>query len=458
MLKTIMVVDDDTEIAQTLQEFLTAKEYKVVLAQNAAEAFKLIENNKIDIILSDIQMPDKSGLDLFQEFKEKIDTQNAIPFILMTGFADTISVKNAFGIGVSELIAKPFDLEAVGLVIDYLLESERSHGSESDTFFSVPIQDIILSKTSDYTIFLKVAEKHVRVTKSGQDFTPQRLDNFAKKGVKNIYLNAIDFAKYTDLHFAIASTVIKRPMEEVKKMRLMNQLISSVSQNSIANQMDKEYFDQSIQSFEAYTQVAMNHSQLNNILSFISSDNASLADQSTLKAILSSSVASLWKWTSPKVQSRIILAALFSDIGLKDFKHLLLKKRFEYTPEEAKQYEQHPIASYEILKQIDGIPEEILYVAIQHHENAVGLGFPQRLPRSKIHAYSKIVQGVGVFIESLHIQNNKTDVKNALDVICRDQGKTVSEQVIKSLYMIFQLEVPKSLSALLMPTDTTRVI
>ncbi len=458
MNQTLLIVEDEVEVALALKEYLQQQKYNIITANNAEEALELIHLHKIDLILSDIKMSGKSGLDLFQEYKEKFDKQNVVPFILMTGYADIISVQNAFVMGVSELIAKPFDLETVRLVIDYLLKSERSYGSEKEHFFSIPIDEFILSKTSDYSIFLKIADKFVRVTKSGQEFIAQRLENFAKKGVTHIYLATNDFAKYTDLQFAISTTITKRPMEEIKKLRIMNQLLSSISQSSIVNTIDKKYLNQSLQAFEAYTQVALNNSQLFNILNVMTSDNQSLSTQSTLKAIIASSIASLWRWNNPKVQSRIILAALLSDIGLKDHKHLLSKKRFEYSPDELKQYERHPLTSYELLKQIDGIPQEILFVAIQHHENAASLGFPQKLPRSKTHAYSKLIHCIGVFIDSMMEQADRTDIKKILDQIHNIQGKTVSEQTLKSLYMLFNLEVPKALNALLLPTDTTRVL
>ena len=65
---------------------------------------------------------------------------------------------------------------------------------------------------------------------------------------------------------------------------------------------------------------------------------------------------------------------------------------------------------------------------------------------------------MGVFIEAIFAQEDKTNVKKVLDLIHKIQGKTLSEQVLKSLYIIFGIEVPKTLSALLMPTDTTRVV
>ena len=247
-------------------------------------------------------------------------------------------------------------------------------------------------------------------------------------------------------------------MDEAKKIKVMNQLISSVSQNTVLLSIDEKILNQSISAFENYTKVAMEHSQLNNIISIMVNETPSLAEQSALKAIISSTIASMWKWNTPKVQSKIMLAALLSDIGLRNQVDLLKKKRFEYTADEVKLYEQHPTESYEMLRQIEDIPEEILQVAIQHHENATGLGFPQKLPRSKIHSFSKLIHGVGVFIEAVYGQQKKIDNKEALELIRKTQSKSISEQVLKSLYILFNIEVPENMKPLLLPTDTSRLI
>lgn len=460
MKKTILIVEDETELALTIQEYLqTDEHYATFAAADVSQALRYLNDpkNKVDLILSDIRLPGDSGLDLFAHYKKEIDIENLVPFVLMTGHADIISVQNAFKVGVDELIAKPFDLEAVKLVIDYLLENDKNHGTEKEQYFCVPIDDFILSKKSDYTVYLKVANKYARVTKSGQDFTPQRLENFAKKGVTHIYLNSSDFAKYTDMQFVIAKAVATRPMDIVKKAKVMNHLMSSISQNSIVNKIDRQFVDKSLNAFESYTQAAMNNAQVLNIMSFLTQAEHDLSQVCTLRSVLASTVLSAWKWNSPKIQSRMILASLLCDVGLKDHPELLKKKRFEYSPEEVKLYEQHPFNSYQILSQIDGVPEEVLFVALQHHENAAGFGFPQKLPRSKTHAFSKVVHGVGEFVETLLQQDDPSQVQQALEHMFSIQNKIVSEQVLKTLYMIFNVKVPRQIEGLLLPTETTRI-
>jgi HD-GYP domain-containing protein (c-di-GMP phosphodiesterase class II) len=278
-----------------------------------------------------------------------------------------------------------------------------------------------------------------------------------RKGVTHVHLNSSDFAKYTDLQFAIAKVVSQRPIDIAKKTKVMNHLISSVSQNSILNKIDKVFIDRSLNAFQAYAQVSMNNSQMANLMNYLVLENPELSHLCTLRAIIASSVLAAWKWNSPKVQSRIILSALLSDVGLRDHPGLLRKKRFEYTGEETKLYEQHPFKSFQILNQIPGMPEEILHVALQHHENAAGLGFPQKLTRNKTHAFSKVIHGVSELVETLQQQEDPSDVQKALDQIHAIQTKIVSEQVLKTLYIIFKAKLPKQLEGLLLPTETTRV-
>ena len=455
--KTVVIVDDESEIISSLSEFLAEEDFHVQTCSSADEALKYLRSNVVHVVLSDISMPGKTGLDLFTEFKKTIDTTNSTAFVLMTGFADIISVENAFKLGVNELIAKPFDLETIALVLNYLTSSQKSFGSAKETYFSVPLEEFILSKTSQYDIYLRLSDKYIKVTKSGQEFTAQRLENFAKKGATHIYLNQNDFAKYTELQFAIANTINARPIDAVKKTKIMNHLIGSVGQSVLAKKLDPKTLINAMGAFESYTQVALCNAQMSNILSQLLTVAPSLAEKSAMKAMLCSTVAGMWRWNSAKVQSRIILAALMCDIGLKDTPQLADKKRIDFSAKELSVYEQHPFNGFQILNQIPDMPEEILLVALQHHENAAGLGFPQKLPRSKAHAYSKLVHGVGEFLDTLHLQKDPSMVQETLDQLFTVQSKIISEQVLKSLFVLFRAKIPKQLNDVLLPSETNRV-
>ena len=455
--KNILVVDDEAEIVSSLKEFLTDEGFNVYSCTNGADAIAFLSKTPVQLVLSDISMPKMTGLEFYKEFREKLDSAGRIPFVIMTGFADIISVENAFKLGVNELIAKPFDLETISLVLNYLTHSQKAFGSTKENYFSVPLEEFILSKTSDYDIYLRLADKFIKVTKSGQEFTAQRLENFAKKGATHIYLDHKDFAKYTDLQFAIANSINSRPIDVIKKTKIMNHLMGAIGQSVLCKKIDTKTLSNALGAFENYTQAVLHNAQMSNVLDQLMVASPSLAEKSAVKAMLCSAIAGMWRWNSAKVQSRIILAALMCDIGLKDTPQLVKKKRIDFTPKEFTTYEQHPFNSFQILKQIPDMPEEILLVALQHHENAAGLGFPQKLPRSQAHPYSKLIHGVGEFLDSLYLQKDHSLIQETLDQLYTVQSKIISEQVLKSLFILFRAKLPKSLADVLLPSETNRM-
>lgn len=237
----------------------------------------------------------------------------------------------------------------------------------------------------------------------------------------------------------------------------MNQLVGSVSRSVIANNVDRELFGNAITSFEAFTQLSVQNPQIEKILSQVIQASGDLSERCSQTALLSSMVASSWGWTSGKVQSRVILSALLCDIGLRDHPHLITKRRIDFTAEEKKQYEQHPYNSFNALKQIADIPTEISLVALEHHENAMGMGFPQKLNRTKVHSFSKIIHCIIEFLETLYFQADQSNIQSALDQMHTAQGKFVSLQVLKTLYKVFNVQMPKQLAELPLPNEVMRV-
>lgn len=457
-MSKILVVDDEIQYAEVLSESLQLLGHQITTCSNAKDALGVLTHNdidsKYDLILSDIKMPEMMGVDFYKTYKN-LPNSNA-KFILMTGNADLLSVKNAFELGVDELLAKPFNQEILELVLDYLLDLHPENHS-NEKFFQIPIKDFMVSSHSEYYLYLKIAGKYVCVSKTGQEFTKERLAHYVSKDVKYVYLTASDFAKYTDLQFAISDTVKLRPLDNAKKVKAYRHLISTVSQNAIVNQMEKDGLQKALTAFENYTQVAFNNQQMSEMLVSFFTELPDFADRNAMVAVISSCLAESWHWSSAKTQSRIVLGAMVCDLGLKDNPELLTKKKFEFTREELQIYENHPFKGFQLLSDLGGVPDEVLQITLQHHENGIAAGFPQKLLRQNIHSFAKLIHGVQEFVSVLLHQENKNDVKAAIDHLFLFQRKIVSEQVIKSLYKIFNLDVPKELETLLLPDRSGRL-
>ena len=103
----ILIVDDEPDILSTLERLVKSEGFDVVTAGNGKEALNLFQKVRVDLVISDVRMPEMDGIELMRQVK-KIDKD--IEFIILTGFA---SVENAVDAmregGASDYLTKPLD-------------------------------------------------------------------------------------------------------------------------------------------------------------------------------------------------------------------------------------------------------------------------------------------------------------------------------------------------------------
>lgn len=106
--KTLLVVDDEADLRDIVASELEFMGSRVLQAENIKSAEKLLLENKIDLVVSDIRMPGGTGVDLLNFIKHK--NVMSPPIILITGFAD-ITLEDALDKGAEALMNKPFKLD-----------------------------------------------------------------------------------------------------------------------------------------------------------------------------------------------------------------------------------------------------------------------------------------------------------------------------------------------------------
>jgi DNA-binding NtrC family response regulator len=108
--RTVLVVDDDPLIRETLEDWLSDRGLRGTAVESAARALEAVRESSFDVVLSDIMMPGQSGMDLLHELHELAPD---LPVILMTGFASVDSAVAAMRSGAFDYVTKPFKLDAV---------------------------------------------------------------------------------------------------------------------------------------------------------------------------------------------------------------------------------------------------------------------------------------------------------------------------------------------------------
>lgn len=120
--RPILIVDDDAAVRDLLADGLDVLGYPNVAASNPAEAFAVVREKSLRLVLSDIDMPGESGIQLLQKIKA---LRPDLDVIMVTGALDADTAVQAIRRGAADYVTKPFNLEEVQIVIDRTLEKRR---------------------------------------------------------------------------------------------------------------------------------------------------------------------------------------------------------------------------------------------------------------------------------------------------------------------------------------------
>ncbi len=119
----ILIVDDDRNLQKTLKDILETKEYSLIQAFSGEEALRIFNREKISLLITDLKLPDKSGLDVLQSIKAiSPDTE----FIIVTGYASQKTAIQAINLGAFAYFEKPYDINQLLLSVQQALEKKQA--------------------------------------------------------------------------------------------------------------------------------------------------------------------------------------------------------------------------------------------------------------------------------------------------------------------------------------------
>lgn len=120
MKSRILVVDDEESIREFLDIMLRKEGYEVTLAEDGAKAIDILKKKSFDMVISDLQMPNVTGMELLKHVKESYPD---LIFMIITAFGTTESAVEAMKLGAYDYITKPFKIDEVRINIANALKS-----------------------------------------------------------------------------------------------------------------------------------------------------------------------------------------------------------------------------------------------------------------------------------------------------------------------------------------------
>ena len=148
----ILVVDDDEGIRTLVKKYLNENNYLVTTANSAEDAFEKVQIIKFDLIILDIMMPGKSGLEFIKENQKKLDT----PVILLTAKGEADERVEGLEVGADDYLPKPFEPKELLLRIQNIIrKTKKSDQKRVIQFENIKIdlnKQLIVKKNTEYKI------------------------------------------------------------------------------------------------------------------------------------------------------------------------------------------------------------------------------------------------------------------------------------------------------------------
>lgn len=187
--KTIIVVDDDTDLLKLITEILKQNQYTVLAFSNGNDALNEIKNTPFDLLITDIQMPIMDGLSLTKAVRNIDKYRQKLPIIAVTGRND-LDLKNYQKAGFSTVIKKPFSPKILLSTIEAIFNHQEIPFQEKEEMLKNPDELFTLNSLQSFLSNDKEAVKSVLIS-----FVETTSNNLFM--LEN-YVNANDFDKIKD--------------------------------------------------------------------------------------------------------------------------------------------------------------------------------------------------------------------------------------------------------------------
>lgn len=122
-MKRILVAEDNRLILETVAHSLTREGYDIIKANDGKECMAKLQGNQVDLIITDLYMPNLNGLELISQLNDNY--KNLIPIMVLSAGGAEENVLKAFEIGADDFMVKPFSLIELNVRVRKLLELKK---------------------------------------------------------------------------------------------------------------------------------------------------------------------------------------------------------------------------------------------------------------------------------------------------------------------------------------------
>ena len=189
----ILVCDDDKDIVEAIEIYLTQEGHHILKAYDGEQAIRVLKNNPVDLLIIDVMMPKLDGIRATLKIREK----NALPIIILSAKSEDADKILGLNVGADDYVTKPFNMTILVLRIRKLIELSRYNVSKG-TIDPAP-SDIVITSLDEKLI--EKAIKYVEDNISRSDLSVEELSRELGMSRVHLYKKMLQITGKTPIEF-----------------------------------------------------------------------------------------------------------------------------------------------------------------------------------------------------------------------------------------------------------------
>lgn len=440
LANTVLIVDDEKDLVELLAKRLIANGHKVLCKYDSESALLAIEEDEIGLVISDINLPGKSGLELLKWMK---DMYPLIPVVLITGFLDENDAKDAVDQGCFGFLAKPVSKKDLLRVVENALDQTASKISEMD-FARIPIDDFIAGNVINFPVYVKLhGERFLKVAHTGNEISLERIKKFKEDHVRELWIDKDDLESYLELCQKIyeASTQIKS-LAPHRRIALLKHSSEVIYEKMRVFKVSPEIIVRGVDNLTMMFTQLTSSQKLGSLIYHLHQSNDLLFSKSIIEATLCGLVARALDWQSQTNIMNVMIASFMKDVGIKELPEEVRSLKIgQMNKFQFEVYQGHVEETIKLIKDKEGINESIIQIIQHHHEDGTPNGYPNKIPFGRVYPPAVLVRIMDQFFEkySFYSQSKESFGKSDLLRIIDNLPQNATElNFCKALKVLFK--------------------
>ncbi len=423
----ILIVDDSRMVRNVIKGYLTEFDCETIEAGDGQTGLHLAQKNRFDLIITDVEMPGKSGIEMCRELKDD-PANRSVPILIISSFDSEEDIHKGFQAGATAYLSKDEVPNQLFSSVESILSKSSFNNSKSILIVddSAVIRHLVTTELSKVGYRIFTAE-------NGRD----GLDKLETLTMPDLIISDIDMPvmngfefceavkgdeRFKSIPFIVMSTNSDRGhMQRMLKRGAQAYLVKPFNMDQLTILVDKMLSDQFVmllkdrERLDAERQMML--STITSLVNALEARDSYTKGHSTAVAGIAASLAELSGATEREVRS-VLIGGHLHDIGKIGISDSVLLKPDRLTREEFEIIKQHPGIGANILAPIESLADIVPLVHC-HHERMDGKGYPNGIKGTKIPLWARITAVADTFHALTSNRPYRTGMKeeNALQII-----------------------------------------